>query len=1215
MNLSQLLPLADGWETLAQVEESLRRGRRAVLLEGLPLAAKGWLLARVAKDRECPLLVVTYTDDQALRLAEDLSRFLPDDQAVRVLPSSLSLLFDDEESGRDVGRAGRRLAALTALANGEPLGALVTTATALLQKTPPPASVKNRRLTLTAGDSISLDAIAARLNAFGYSREEQVSLPGTFARRGDILDVFPSDAEQPVRIDLFGDEIESIRPFDRETQRSEGKIDSVTVVAAHEVVFTRESMAKAAEDLRRRTAKRLAEMQKAGEQADRFDRLRESAENDTQRIGQAAYFAGIERYLTVLHPDAGCALDYLPTDTLVVLDEPAQMHSHAERDMEQVAKNLHGRAERGEILPIPAPVCRDFEDTMKQVTDKGQTLLLSLLARSLPWLHYEAHLHAVGSPAESFAGKPTALADALGTYVHNGARVVVVSAQAPRVRGLMQDRDLKETPLQTLIAPPPRAGEGAGGRGAGIALVNGVLHSGFRLPDARLVVLTDNEIFGTPQDRTKGRRREFREGMRITSLLDLKEGDYVVHIHHGIGLYRGLVKMTVQGVEKEYLLIQYEGNDKLYVPVDQVDRVQKYIGSEGNAPNVNKLGGQDWIRTTAKAQRQVKEIAKDLIELYAARQAAPGHAYGEDTPWQREMEDAFPHTETPDQAAAIDDVKKDLETPRPMDRLICGDVGYGKTEVAIRAAFKVASEGRQVAVLCPTTVLAAQHFATFSERLGAFPIKVEMLSRFRSPKEQAATVEAMKAGTVDVVVGTHRLLSKDIDWKDLGLVVVDEEQRFGVTHKERLKQIRKTVDVLTMTATPIPRTLQMSLSGIRDMSLINDPPEGRTPVKTFIKESDDSIIREAIVRELDRGGQVFFLHNRVESIYHVATRVEKIVPTARVRVGHGQMSEDDLEEVMLDFYEHRFDVLVCTTIVESGLDIPNANTIIIDDADRLGLAQLYQLRGRVGRSRRQAYAYLLYKRNKQLSTIAEQRLGALREFSDLGSGYKIALRDLELRGAGNMLGAEQSGTVAAVGFDLYMQLLEQAVREFKGEEPDKQAIPLPTVDLPVAATIPMDYVPSEPQRILMYKKLSAVRERKDVSALQEEFEDRFGDPPAPVWNALALLRLRLRCQEIGIDSITTENNQITIAFKKEVKLPVHTLKPLTAAFRQQGHTFTQEGVLLRITGSKVLQQVEEMVEVLARAKDEKTPPRTSPGGSGPAGSGVRRKTTPSSLRR
>ena len=561
-----------------------------------------------------------------------------------------------------------------------------------------------------------------------------------------------------------------------------------------------------------------------------------------------------------------------------------------------------------------------------------------------------------------------------------------------------------------------------------------------------------------------------------------------------------------------------------------------------------------------------------------------------DLTWMQDMELAFPYTETPDQLAAIEDVKRDLEAPRPMDRLICGDVGFGKTEVAMRAAFKVASEGRQVAVLCPTTVLASQHYQTFSERLAAFPLRVDQLSRFRGPREQAKTLEDLKVGGVDIVIGTHRLLSKDVAFKDIGLVIVDEEQRFGVIHKEKLKQLRKSVDVLSMSATPIPRTLHMSLSGIRDMSLINDPPEGRTAVKTFVKEFDDLLIREALLREIDRGGQVYFLHNRVESIYHIANHIEQLVPTARCKVAHGQMSDDELEETMYEFYHQKFDVLVCTTIVESGLDIPNVNTILIDNADKLGLSQLYQLRGRVGRAKVQAYAYLLYRRGKSLTTIAEQRLDAVREFTDLGSGYKIALRDLELRGAGNLLGAEQSGMVSAVGFDLYLQLLEQAIHELKGEELDKEDIPLPTVDLPVAATIPQKYIPAEPQRILMYKKLAAVRDRADVARLQEEFEDRFGDPPPPLWNALGLLRLRLRCAELGIEGIQTDSRQVIIHFKSGVTLPRHTLKPLTAAFKQQGYTFEPSKVVMNIQSSKVLTQTEEIVEYLDKALKEPPPP-------------------------
>jgi transcription-repair coupling factor (superfamily II helicase) len=1182
MNVSSLVSLMDGFSLLAQAEDALLQGVRAVQLEGVPASAKGLLLAHVARTQPGrPLVIVSYSDDAEARLVRDLKRFLPEGARIGSLPSSLSLLLDDEASERDVSRAGQRLAALIALANGESLDVLVLTATALCQKVAPPEALKNRRIVVATGDTVNLDALAARLTAFGYLRSDLVSLPGTFARRGDLLDIFPSDGEKPVRIDLFGDDIESIRHFDIESQRSEGTAARVVIVPAHEVAFTRERMAAATRALQAQLAAELTRREAEGEPIERRERRRDAAEADITRISQAAYFAGIERYLPLLHPDAVPLSAVLPTDALWVLDEPAQMGSHAQRDLEIVTKNLQSRAERGEIPAPPDGLLLSPEATLREATQGRQTLLLTLLDRALPWIGPEKHLTVQGASTESFASRPGPLAEALSTYVRNDARVVMVSAQAPRLRGILQEKKLPESPLPLLLSGRP-----------GIALVDGVLEGGFRLADARVVVFSDAELFGSASSsRKKVGRRQFREGMRITSLLDVKSGDYVVHIHHGIGQYHGLTRMTNQGVEKEYLLIAYDGGDRLYVPVDQVDRVQKYIGSDqGGAPAVNKLGGAEWARTTAKATRQVREIAGELIALYAARQGTPGFAYSPDTPWVREMEDAFPYIETPDQLAAIEDVKHDLEQPRPMDRLICGDVGYGKTEVAIRAAFKVASEGRQVAVLCPTTVLAAQHFSTFTERLAPFPVRIDQLSRFRSAKQLKKTIDDLKIGAVDIVVGTHRLLSKDVAFKDLGLVIVDEEQRFGVVHKERLKQLRKTVDVLTMTATPIPRTMHMSLSGIRDISLINDPPEGRTPVKTYIKEYDDLLIREAILREVDRGGQVYFIHNRVESIRHVAGHLERIVPTARFRVAHGQMHEDELEETMLAFYQKEFDVLVCTTIVESGLDIPNVNTILIDNADKLGLAQLYQLRGRVGRSPVQAFAYVLHERHKTLSTIAEQRLDALREFSDLGSGYKIALRDLELRGAGNLLGAEQSGTVAAVGFDLFTQLLEQALREQQGEEPEADEALLPTVDLPVAATIPPKYVPSEPQRILMYKKLAAVRRREDVATLQDEFEDRFGTPPQTVWNALNLLRLRLRCQEIGIDNIATEGRKVIVTFARGTELPRHTLKPLAAAFKAQAYTFEPSRVTLAILSAKVLPQVEEMVEILAKALVEPKPP-------------------------
>jgi transcription-repair coupling factor (superfamily II helicase) len=1178
MNLSALLTLADGWDTLAQADDALRQGSRVVQLEGLPPAARGFVLARLSHSLRKPMVVVAHDEASAAQLSLDLTAFLPEGQRVVHLPSSLSLLLDDNDSERDVSVAGKRLGVFGELLSGNIPSVLIASATALLQPVPPAANILSRRLILNIGETVNLDTLSVRLTAFGYLRSDLVRFPGSFARRGDILDIFPSDAKHPIRVDLFGDEIESIRLFDAESQRSEGKLEAVTIVPAHEVSYTRETMQSAAAILKTQLAREISRREALGESAERIEKRRDSAESDIVKIGQAAYFPGVERYFALLHPEATTGFALLPKDAILVLDEPAHFHSQTERDSESIAKHLEGRAERGEILFFTPPSSSPLDDLLKAARENRPTVIFTLLARGLSWLGPDIHLFANGAPAENFSGRPGALAETLNTWVRNEVRVVAVSAQAPRLRGMLAENKLSETPLPALKA-------------SGIALVGGVLTYGFRLPDARLVVLTDTELYGTPQDRRRGSRRkkEFRDGMRITSLLDIKAGDHVVHIHHGIGIYQGLVKMTNLGVEKEFIKVVYAGSDTLYVPTDQLDRVQKYIGSEGNAPAVHKLGGIEWLKQTARAHRQVREMAGELIQLYAARQAIIGHAYGADSPWMREMEDAFPYVETPDQLAAIEDVKRDLESPRPMDRLICGDVGFGKTEVAMRAAFKVASEGRQVAILCPTTVLAAQHFTTFSERMAAFPLRVDQLSRFRSPREQAQTMGDLKIGGVDIVVGTHRLLSKDIKWKDLGLVIVDEEQRFGVAHKERLKQLRQSVDVLAMSATPIPRTLHMSMSGIRDMSLINDPPEGRTAVKTYIKEYDDLLVREAIVREIERGGQVYFIHNRVESIYHVASHLEKLIPGLRFRVAHGQMNEDSLEDAMMEFYAKKYDVLIATTIIESGIDIPNVNTIIIDQADKLGLSQLYQLRGRVGRSPIQAYAYLFYQRNKTLKTIAEQRLDALREFTDLGSGYKVALRDLELRGAGNLLGAEQSGTVAAVGFDLYCQLLDQAMREFKGEDVAKTDAPLPTVDLPVAATIPEKYIPSEPQRILMYKKLAAVKNKIDVAQLQEEFEDRFGDPPPPVWNALGLLRLRMRCVEVGIESIQTDNQKIIIALNATTELPKYALRALTAAFKTQNYQFEAKRVVIPILSSKVLTQTEELVEYLQKALTDPPP--------------------------
>ncbi len=1162
MSLDKLLNLNIDYPKTREALDAIEDGVRMVQVEGLAAAAKAWFLAGAYSQIRRTMLFLTYTTEQAERLAEDLPHYgIPKDQ-VLFFPPSDALIY--EEGAPDFSVIGERLAALHALVDGKK-GIVVAPVHAALRRTMPRETLTRAYASVKVGDELDLDKFAELLVSMGYEHTDVVDHHGEFARRGGLVDVYASNEEYPIRIELFGDEVESIRHFDGASQRSIDKIPEVLILPSREVVIDGDNSRKAVARIRRELDAQVKSLTDSGD-SESAKRLSDKIEDDIQRIENLAYFDEVEYYLPYLHPEETSLFDYLPSDALVVLDEPMQIKSHWDHHEESMVETLINRAGRGMLLASQQKQHVHLESTIKRVLASKQGLLLTLLPRPVSWAKAEMEVQVSSAPMDSFGGHTEAVADQVKTWVENGIRVIIASAQDARMLEILQEYGIMGAQL-----------EEADSFGPGVYVAHSPLRTGFKLPEAGVMVLTDSEIFGA--QRMHRARKVSHEGIPISSILDLKEGDYVVHVSHGIGYYRGIHKLETHGVEREYLLLEYAMGDKLYVPSEQIDRVQKYIGGEGTPPIVHRLGGAEWARTTKKVSKAVQEMAKELVELYAWRQALEGHAYSQDTPWQSEMENAFPYNETPDQLDAIHDVKKDLEKPQAMDRLICGDVGYGKTEVAIRAAFKVVSDGRQVAVLCPTTVLAQQHYNTFTERLAAFPIKVDMLSRFRSKKEQQETAEGAKYGTVDIVIGTHRLLSKDIEFHDLGLLIIDEEQRFGVRHKERLKQLRKTVDVLTMTATPIPRTLHMSLSGIRDMSVINDPPEGRMPIKTFVREAEADVVRQAILREIDRGGQVFFVHNRVENIGHVADEVQKLVPFARVDIAHGQMAEAELERVMMDFYEHKFDVLVCTTIIESGLDIPNANTIIINEADKLGLAQLYQLRGRVGRSDRQAYAYLIYKPDKMLTELAEKRLDAIREFSELGSGFRIAMRDLEIRGAGNLLGAEQSGQMAAVGFDLYCQLLAKAVSELKGEEVEE--FELPTVDLPVDAYIPNNYMPTEAHRILFYKKMAAVRSKEDVQAVQDELEDRFGDPPRAVWNMLAIIRLRLRCRELGISSIQTLRNQIRVSFNPDVRIDQDIVRDLYRLHRR--HNWEPHQLTINPSSHRIISEVEDLVEVLAGA--------------------------------
>ena len=1218
MDLRELPGLAEDYPAYQELKKAVARGG-VTQLEGLPVPAKGWLLAQLARDTNRPLVVISYNGEQAARLAADLARYGVEEDALTSLVSSTETLIF-AEGAPDLAQTGQRVAALQKMARGSaritvgPIGAW-------LQRAVRPELLKERRVTLTVGEAVDLGGLEKSLVDFGYERVEAVEQAGQWTRRGGILDIFPGNAALPFRVDFFGDDIESIRPFDVETQRSVGKVETLTVAAVREVPYEAAAVSGAVTRLKRELPGRAAALKRANLEdrgAEHAEKLEEGVEGDIAQLQSHAYFDAMEYYLPYLYPNAVCALDYIPDDALIILDEPSQAKARWEQRETEIAEIMAARAARGEYLTPDMPHTCGFETVVSLIAPPassapvgallaasssrkaapegaansaptedsevgGRTaLLLALLGRGLDGVKIAQSIPTQAGAMESFAARLPAFFEALDGWLGARFRCVLVTEQQERLRQILADHKIPASPLDRL---------GNGGE-AGVFVIPGSLLGGFKLPEANLMLATDTDIFGH-RAHQKPPKRAFKEGLKITSYLELREGDFVVHIHHGIGRYGGITKLKgADGAERDYLLLEYDGGDKVYVPTDQVDRVQKYIGSADSPPTVTRLNSGDWARATKKARKQVQEMAADLIKLYAARKAATGHAMPPDTPWQQEMEDAFPYQETPDQLAAIEDVKKDLEDDKPMDRLICGDVGYGKTEVAIRAAFKVVNSGRQAAILCPTTILAQQHLGTFRERLAAYPVRIEMLSRFVSKAEATQTLKGLADGTVDIVIGTHKILSKDVNFHKLGLLVVDEEQRFGVAHKERIKQMKRNVDVLTLTATPIPRTLHMSLSGIRDMSLIDDPPEGRMAIKTFVKEYDDELVREVILRELDRGGQIYFLHNRIESISHVAEKIRRLAPTARVEIAHGQMHEDDLEDVMLRFGDREFDVLVCTTIVESGLDISNVNTIVVDNADRLGLSQLYQLRGRVGRSRRQGYAYLLYRKDKQLSEVAEKRLSALREFQDLGSGYKVALRDLEIRGAGNLLGAAQSGTVAIVGFDLYTQLLSQAINEMKGD-PMEMEFELPNVTLPLDALIPSVYIPSEAERILMYKKLTAVRKTDDVQRIQDEFEDRYGDPPRPVWNLLALLRLRLRCHAVGISSVVAEKRRVAVRFSGTHLTP-EILRKLSRAHMQ--HQFLPDIVFLATpdTPARMLTVVEEMVEVLAKVLPPKAAPVQAP---------------------
>ncbi len=1097
-------------------------------------AARPPVLAALQQDWPGPIVVLTGRPEQARHLNEQLQIWSNRPEAVHYYSTPDTIYYDRTAWDRQTVQSRIAvLAMLEGLSRGETdadSGTIITAPVwSVMTKTLPPMALRRATHTVTVGMVLPMYDFLTDLVRAGYDASVVVEQPGTFSHRGSIVEVFPPNMQQPVRIDFFGDEVDSVRTFDPGTQRSIAALQKVTLSPASEALP--EWGMAAAERLQ------AVDLTKCN------SRTRQHMAEELETLSQGGFFEGLEHYIPYLYPRPAGLLDYLPDDTLLLIDDLLSMESAAVALEEQAASlraDLIRDGDLPETFPVPYYTWKELSARLGERTVFGLGY------------HAEAPQHALGKtfvPAPTYAGQ---LQDALAgvqALHHEGHRVVIVTRQAERLSDLMREQDLYVTPTEALVEAPPAGA---------LSLVESVLAEGFAMPAADLTLLTDAEIFGWVRQR---RRRPAPVGETAPEALfaDLKEGDYVVHIEYGIGRYHGMVRKTMGSQQREYMEIEYDAGDRLFVPIHHADRVNRYLGADDREPRIHRLGGTEWATVRERAERAVRDIARELLELYALRETAQGHAFARDTVWQHEMEAAFPYVETDDQLQALAEVKNDMEEPKPMDRLLVGDVGYGKTEVAIRAAFKAVMDGKQVAVLVPTTVLAQQHFHTFRRRLRAFPIVVEMLSRFRNPAEQDEIIRGLRRGHVDIVIGTHRLLSRDVSIKDLGLLVVDEEQRFGVVHKERIKQLRREVDVLTMTATPIPRTLYMSLSGIRDMSVIDTPPENRLAVKTTVTARDEHLIRRAILRELDRGGQVYFVHNRVQDIELVAAELQRIAPEASVVIGHGQMPEDELAQVMLGFAQGEGDVLLCTTIIENGLDIPNVNTIIIDRADRFGLAQLYQLRGRVGRGVDRSYAYLLFK--PPLTEIARQRLQTIQEASELGAGFRVAMRDMEIRGAGEILGAEQHGHITAVGFDLYARLLRRAIEELKEGAGTPEAVREaqasvagealtlelgPSIDLPVSAYLPPDYIPDDALRLRLYRRLARVQAQAQIDSLIGELSDRFGELPGPVRDLLYVLRLRVLGTEIGIESLRGDQREISINLP--MQLGTSTADMITAQF-------------------------------------------------------------------
>ncbi len=1132
MRLNGLLKPLKNSREFKSIINNIEKNKVPVGIFGLSESARGYLINGVYEELDKPFLILTHSDVEAKKLYEDLCLYVPN---VYYLPTKEVVFYNIYAISGDL--RWERLKVIRQMLKKDKK-IIVTCIEAIASSYIPVNLYRDYTLDISVGDILDLDRLNEKLTQCGYERVEIVDSKGQFSIRGGIIDVYSPIDVEPYRIELFGDEVDSIRSFNLESQRSIEKITSIEIFPAEEMILDNKIIKKGYEGMEC-DLKAVVEKLKKKNNNKAIENVNEVIRGNLDCLKENWSFETIDSFLPYFYDNPSSFFDYIE-DYFIVIDDLQRCKGKIDSVYFEFEENYKSFLERGSILPKQSGLLFNKAHIL-QILQEQKIMTLDAIPKSTKILAPKAIVNFSQITLHNYHGQIDLLIEDIKDKKSKGIKIVILSGTRPRGERLvntLRDNDIESSYNDVIHDVQP--GE--------VVITFGSQLNGFEYPELKICVISDKEVFG--EAKRKSVNRSSKKGInKIKSFAELKPGDYVVHVNHGIGVYKGIKQLELQGHKKDYLELTYDSDDKLYVPVEQLDMVQKYIGTEGKAPKINKLGSAEWSKAKRKVKKSIEEIAEDLVKLYAVRSTLKGYKYSKDTVWQKQFEDEFPYEETPDQITAIDDIKLDMQSDKAMDRLLCGDVGYGKTEVAIRAAFKAVMDGKQVALLVPTTILAQQHYNNFVQRFSDFPVRIDMISRFRTASQQKVTMKALKDGEVDILIGTHRILQKDIQFKDLGLLVIDEEQRFGVTHKEKIKKIKKNIDVLTLSATPIPRTLHMSLVGVRDISVIETPPEERYPVQTYVIEYNEQLTRDAILRELNRGGQVYVVYNRVENIKEMASYVSKLIPEARVAVAHGQMQERELENIIVDFMKNEYDILVATTIIETGMDIQNVNTMIIYDSDRMGLSQLYQLRGRVGRTNRIAYCYLTYRKDKVLTEVAEKRLKAIKDFTELGSGFKIALKDLEIRGAGNMMGSSQHGHMASVGYDLYCRMLEDTIKLVKGEI-DKEPVET-TVELKVDAYIPADYIKDEVQKIEVYKKIAAIDSYEDMKDIEEELEDRFSDIPISVYNLMNIAYTRSIGKKLGIEEIKEKKDEIVFQFESRERIDDNILRALLKDYNRK----------------------------------------------------------------